>query len=209
MKKNNTKQKIMLEALSLFSVHGFAGVSIKEIAAAVGIKDSSIYKHYKSKQAIYEAILSEVSERIQTAYEKIGMPKNESLVETYASIAEKDLEQLCIHLFSFYLQDDVLCKFRRMLTIEQYQSKEAGSLFHRFFIDDVLHFEENLFKKLIRQGIFRDSDPAVMALHFYSPLFLLLYKYDNSLYEKEELTMQIKKHISAFSKAYVKDEKEE
>ena len=41
-----TKDKILIEALSLFSVSGFSGVSVRDIAKAVGIRESAIYKHY-------------------------------------------------------------------------------------------------------------------------------------------------------------------
>ena len=43
-----TKDKILIEALSLFSVSGFSGVSVRDIAKAVGIRESAIYKHYKN-----------------------------------------------------------------------------------------------------------------------------------------------------------------
>ena len=46
----NTKQKILLESLRLFSQRGYDAVSVEQIAAAVGIKAPSLYKHYKSKQ---------------------------------------------------------------------------------------------------------------------------------------------------------------
>lgn len=40
----NTKERIVKEALTLFSKHGYQGTSVKNIADAVGIKDSSLYK---------------------------------------------------------------------------------------------------------------------------------------------------------------------
>ena len=41
-----TRDKILNAALDLFSTGGYEGVSVKQIAAAVGIKDSSLYKHF-------------------------------------------------------------------------------------------------------------------------------------------------------------------
>jgi AcrR family transcriptional regulator len=38
----NTKEKILREALDLFSVNGFEAVSMRDIASAVGIKESSL-----------------------------------------------------------------------------------------------------------------------------------------------------------------------
>lgn len=44
-----TKERVADEALTLFSTKGYKGTSVKSIADAVGIKDSSLYKHFKSK----------------------------------------------------------------------------------------------------------------------------------------------------------------
>ncbi|MCI5623431.1 TetR/AcrR family transcriptional regulator, partial [Anaerostipes sp.] len=61
----NTKQKILLESLRLFSQRGYDAVSVEQIAAAVGIKAPSLYKHYKSKQEIFDAIFEETARRYE------------------------------------------------------------------------------------------------------------------------------------------------
>ena len=48
----DTKQRILDEALTLFSEKGYANVFVGDIAERVGIKAPSLYKHYKSKKAI-------------------------------------------------------------------------------------------------------------------------------------------------------------
>ncbi|MGI6448359.1 MAG: TetR/AcrR family transcriptional regulator [Methanobrevibacter boviskoreani] len=48
----NTKEKIFEVALNQFSKKGYDSVSLREIAEEVGIKKSSIYSHYPSKEAI-------------------------------------------------------------------------------------------------------------------------------------------------------------
>lgn len=57
MKRENTKQKIIETALTLFSERGYDAVSVGEIAEAVGIKVPSLYNHYPSKEAIFDAIV--------------------------------------------------------------------------------------------------------------------------------------------------------
>ena len=59
----DTKHRILDEALTLFSEKGYANVFVGDIAERVGIKAPSLYKHYKSKQAIFDAIIEEMSER--------------------------------------------------------------------------------------------------------------------------------------------------
>ena len=44
-----TKARILWEALELFSSKGYKGVSVRDIAGAVGIRESSLYNHFKGK----------------------------------------------------------------------------------------------------------------------------------------------------------------
>ena len=57
MKQEDTKQKILDKALELFSAQGYDAVSVGEIAKAVGIKAPSLYNHFSSKRAIFDAIV--------------------------------------------------------------------------------------------------------------------------------------------------------
>lgn len=49
-----TREKILEEALTLFSQKGYNGVSVREIAGAIGIKESSLYNHFANKQEIFD-----------------------------------------------------------------------------------------------------------------------------------------------------------
>ena len=55
--KVSTKDKIFQVSVDLFSEKGFNAVSIREIAREVGIRESSIYNHYKNKDAILDSII--------------------------------------------------------------------------------------------------------------------------------------------------------
>ena len=61
MKISDTRERILKEALGLFSEYGYDAVSTQQIAAAVGIKAPSLYNHFKSKQAIFDEIAAEAS----------------------------------------------------------------------------------------------------------------------------------------------------
>ena len=71
MKQTDTKQKIILKALELFSDRGYDAVSVGEIASAVGIRASSLYNHFPSKRAIFDAIV----EATAAQYESISTCK--------------------------------------------------------------------------------------------------------------------------------------
>ena len=66
MKQEDTKQKILDKALELFSTQGYDSVSVGEIAKAVGIKAPSLYNHFPSKQAIFDAIVESTTSMYRT-----------------------------------------------------------------------------------------------------------------------------------------------
>ena len=55
----NTKEMILEEALKQFSRKGYDGTSMSDIAEPLGISKAALYKHYKSKQEIFEKIIEE------------------------------------------------------------------------------------------------------------------------------------------------------
>ena len=61
----NTKEKIFDVSLDLFSKRGYDSVSLREIAEEVGIKKSSIYSHYPSKEAILMDIFEYFTDQLE------------------------------------------------------------------------------------------------------------------------------------------------
>ena len=59
MAKENSKETIIREALKLFAEKGFAAVSMRDLAEAVGISASTIYHYYDSKQALFRDMIRE------------------------------------------------------------------------------------------------------------------------------------------------------
>ena len=57
MRQTNTKEKILQISIEKISKKGYDNVSIRSIAQDVGIKESSIYNHYKNKEDILDKIL--------------------------------------------------------------------------------------------------------------------------------------------------------
>ena len=53
----SNKERIFDKSINLFSEFGYDRVSIRQMAKEVGIKESSIYNHYKSKESILDEIL--------------------------------------------------------------------------------------------------------------------------------------------------------
>ena len=201
----NTKERIVKEALTLFSKHGYQGTSVKNIADAVGIKDSSLYKHFKSKKEIFDTIVQEMSVRMEQMYKEYGLPDEHDMAEAaelYGSISEEGILALSEKIFLFYLKDEFASKFRRMLVIEQYRDREVFEVYRGLFMDAAVSYQTELFAEMTARGIFHGKDPKAMAVNFYAPIFFLLNRYDQEPDKEEEALEALRKQVMEFSRLY-------
>ena len=197
MKYLTTKEKIIYEALTLFSIKGYESVSVRDISRSVGIKESSLYNHFKNKQDIFDTIISICEERANKMY------SNLNIIDTFngdftffEGIAQDQLLNITKASFEFYVVDNYMSKFRKVLTIEQYNNQRIGDLFRDMFIEQPVNFQTQLFSRLMDIGQLKKSDPKATAMEFYAPIFMLLYQYDSI---NEEVNEILQKHISNFS----------
>jgi AcrR family transcriptional regulator len=51
----DTRRRILAVALEMFSAHGYAGTSMRDIAEAIGMTKAALYYHFASKEQILEA----------------------------------------------------------------------------------------------------------------------------------------------------------
>ena len=52
-----TRQAILDAALELFADKGFFGTSLRDVATAVGVRESALYNYFKSKEALFDALI--------------------------------------------------------------------------------------------------------------------------------------------------------
>ncbi|WP_461121427.1 SACE_7040 family transcriptional regulator [Saccharothrix stipae] len=62
--KQTRREQILAAAAELFARHGFHGVGIDDIGAAVGISGPALYRHFRSKDAMLGEMLTSISERL-------------------------------------------------------------------------------------------------------------------------------------------------
>ena len=200
----DTKKKILDVALTLFSERGYGNVYVGQIAEGVGIKAPSLYKHYKSKQDIFNAILEEMRNRYnqQTSLLHITGSDFQSDSKFYNNISEDDLVKIGIGLFSFFLHDEYECKFRKMLTIEQFSNKELAELFSHQYFNEPLKYQTGLLQLLIMQGYMKNEEANVMALQFFAPIYLLMTVCDREPQREKEALQILEKHIRQFNRMY-------
>ncbi len=207
MDKKGTKQRILYEALNLFAVHGYDGVTVAQIAEAVNIKTPSLYKHYSSKQDIFDAILDEMESRYRQQAGSLQMDGADPEKDTGVLLnsSREQLIDMGTKLFLYFLHDDVAQKFRRMLTIEQYKNPTASKLYVEQYIDSPILYQSTIFQYFIEHNIMRNLAAKTAAMHFYAPMFLMLCLCDSCPEREAEALSFIRQHISQFSDIYLVD----
>ena len=200
----DTKHRIIDEALTLFSEKGYANVFVGDIAERVGIKAPSLYKHYKSKQAIFDAIIEEMNGRFLSAASSFNIKGNDAAVDVgiYGDMSEDQLIVLGRNLFLHFLHDDYTRKFRKMLTIEQFHDEGLARMYTKLYVDDPLSYQGMMFGMLAAQGLLVTDNVDIMTLHFYAPIYLLLTECDRDPAREEEALGMMDAHIRQFNKLY-------
>lgn len=203
----NTKKKIIEEALILFSEKGYSDVYVNDIAKAVGIKAPSLYKHFKNKQEIFHAILEELREDYTKQAANIGIHGNNANVDAgiYADVTGEAFIEMGKKLFLYFLHDDRMRLFRKLLTIEQFRDSELADLYSKQYYNDPLSYQGELFKIFISTGKFKRADPLVLALQFYAPIYTLLTVCDRQPEREQEALYMIEAHIRQFNINYSED----
>lgn len=200
----STKKKILDVALTLFSEKGYGNVYVGQIAEGVGIKAPSLYKHYKSKQDIFEAILDEMRSRYdkETALLNISGSDVQMDIDFFKKVSEDELVKMGMGLFGFFLHDEYECKFRKMLTIEQFSNRELAEMFSHQYFDEPLKYQAGVLGMISMQGQMKKEDADVMALQFFAPLYLLLTLCDREPAREPEAMQMLEKHIRQFNRMY-------
>lgn len=161
-------------SLKLFSQRGYAGSSVRDIAAKVGIKDSSLYFHYKNKQAILDSlaqrfidISNQTMVHLVAAWDKI-LSMNDDL---FCSIT--------VEYVKSYLMDPFIRKFIQVLHHEQGCNDRLRALYVDWCIEKQLALQAKLLGKLQEIGYLKQENLEAMTVSFYSPVFLYFHQYMN------------------------------
>jgi len=78
MKAHDRKRVVIRAAVSLFAARGFEMTSMDDVAAAARVTKPIIYRHFRSKRALYlellETVGADLIERLASATEGVGSP---------------------------------------------------------------------------------------------------------------------------------------
>ena len=173
---SDMKERILLAALSLFSVDGYEAASVSDIASRLGITKGALYKHYKNKQDILDSIILRMKQDDEQQATFCDLPTGtlSESEESYKAASVEKIIQFGKAQFEYWTTNDYAGDFRKMLTIEQHRSKEMNSLFQQYLGTGPLGYVSDLFSSI---GI---KEYKELALELYAPMFFLYSVYDGA-----------------------------
>ena len=188
----DTKEKILAAALDLFSQKGYEGTNIRELAASLGLVKSGIYKHYESKEAIWNALL----DRMIAYYgERFGSP--EHLPPAPDSL--EDFVSMTMRMVNLTIHDEQIVKTRKVLTLEQYRDERARDLATKHFLTGLTEMFTRIFAGMMDKGLLKKDDPVMLAFAYATPISALIHLCDREPEKTEDATAQ----IEAFSRHFI------
>lgn len=192
---NDTKERILAAALEMFSKNGYAGTNIRELSAALGLVKSGIYKHYESKEAIWNALLNEM-----IAYYGEHFGSSEHLPPVPDSL--EALTQLTMQMVNITVHDEKIIMTRKLLTIEQFRDGRARELATKHFLTGLTEIFTHIFAGMMDKGLILRDDPAMLAFAYTTPISALIHLCDREPEKTEDATAQIEAFSRHFIAAY-------
>jgi AcrR family transcriptional regulator len=158
-----TRQAILDAALALFSENGYFGTSLRDVARAVGVRESALYNYFPGKEALFEALLAAESadkiERLSAILTgPIGDPRAvlEQLTEAILDGFVLPRQQ---QLFRILMSDGMrLARDGRINLLERMSSSRPRL--------------EAFMQRLNDAGVLGEFDPELLVMQFVGPLLL-------------------------------------
>ena len=180
------RRAILAAATEAFLKAGFLGASMDEVAAASSVSKQTIYKHFGSKEALFVAVVTSLTNAAtkQTIYKHFGskealfvavvtsltnaasdlvhgdVPEPEAADDVAAYLRDYGLRQLNVVLTPRLLQ------LRRMVIGESSRFPELGKALYDSGPGRAMRAIALALERLAQRGFLTLDDPAVAAAHF-------------------------------------------
>ena len=188
----DTKERILDEALRQFSQKGYDGTNIRELTASLGLVKSSMYKHFKSKEEIWNSLLDRM---IAYYNERFGSAENLPPVPDTLD----ELVAMTMRMVDITVHDERIVMTRKLLSIEQYRDERARQLATKHFLTGLTEMFTHIFDGMMNKGLLRRDDPKMLAFAYTAPVSSLIHLCDREPEKAADAISQIK----AFSRHFI------
>jgi AcrR family transcriptional regulator len=191
----DTKERILSKALELFSQKGYEGTNINELMESVGLVKSAMYRHFDSKEEIWNALL----DRLIAYYEdRFGSPERLPPVPD----SSEELLAMTMRMVNFTVHDETVVMTRKLLTIEQFRDERARKLATKHFLTGLTEMFTPVFSGMMDKGLLRRDDPELLAFSYTAPVSVLIHLCDREPEKTDDALARIEAFVRLFIKTY-------
>jgi AcrR family transcriptional regulator len=166
-----TKDRILNEALVMFAEHGYIGTNLRDLAARLGLSKSALYKHYESKDDIWNALL----DKMEAYYaQRFGSMDNLPPIPS----SWEDFMQMAMGMIRFTVHDPQIILTRKLLITEQFHDARVCKLATKHFLEGTANIYAKVFEGMMEKGLLKKSDPTMLAFSFTAPISALIHLCD-------------------------------
>jgi AcrR family transcriptional regulator len=162
----DTRRQILDAALDLFSEGSYFGTSMRQIARAVGVRESALYHHFPSKDAILKALVEEYGER------RIDPLTHADATTLARAGVERFLRTFVLNVLEIWATPRER-KFIRLILAEGPRVTAHGALDFPAFIERNVNMLATLFGELMGRGLMRRRHQETAAIEFMAPVMVL------------------------------------
>jgi TetR/AcrR family transcriptional regulator len=156
MPGEDRRRQLLKVAIESFAQNGFSGTKTKEIAAAAGVSEAILFRHFASKEDLYHAILDE---------KEATMGGERWFVEMKELAERRDDRGLFRHvawqMIRSFREDTA---FHRLLLYASLEGHLLADLFHERFGLPMGDFLARYVALRQKEGAFRECDPGVAVM---------------------------------------------
>jgi AcrR family transcriptional regulator len=187
MAGDERRLQILRVAMRLFSQKGFRGTTTKEIAAAAGVSEAMVFRHFANKDELYSAILDHKAclhdemdplQRVSDAIER----KDDHAV--FEGIALGALEK-----------HDCDPEFQRLLLHSALEQHELAHMFWDKFVRRVYRSLGSYIRQRQIEGAIVDVEPAVVVRAFIG--MVMHHSLNNNLWDHKQSLLRISNEVAA------------
>ena len=192
----STKEKILEAALTLFAENGYNGTSVEQIANVVGIKAPSLYKHYKGKEDILNALIDSAEARYE---EMFGSERNIGKIPE----SREEFLEMTMGRISFTMRDPIIKKTRMFLVQEQFRNERTSEVTTMHQLDGIQKMFAIILKGMMDKGLVRKDDPELLSAELTAPAVLQIARADRQPQCEKDALESIERHLQHFCDVYM------
>lgn len=194
--ENTTKSKILEEALILFAENGYKGTNLRDLAIRLGLSKSALYKHYTSKEAIWNALL----DKMEAYYaEQFGSTERMPLQPK----SGEELLRLAMGQINFTVHDEKIILTRKLLLTEQFHDERVCRLATKHFLVGTKNMFQVIFERMMEDGLMKKENPEMLAFAFTAPVTSLIQLCTREPDRQEEVMKRAEEFIKYFIATYM------